>query len=71
MSKKEKQETKEEIKEEEKTENETTVEEMPKSEDANAKYFEMENKYLRLLAELENTRKRLQKEKLYVIQISF
>jgi molecular chaperone GrpE len=31
--------------------------------DANTKYFEMENKYLRLLAEMENTRKRLQKEK--------
>ncbi|MDP2672604.1 MAG: nucleotide exchange factor GrpE [Nanoarchaeota archaeon] len=31
--------------------------------DTNSKYFEMENKYLRLLAEMENTRKRLQKEK--------
>ncbi|NGX56393.1 MAG: Protein GrpE [Candidatus Anoxychlamydiales bacterium] len=30
---------------------------------ADAKYFEMENKYFRVLADLENTRKRLQKEK--------
>ena len=40
---------------------EETVQEPQES--SEAKYFELENKYLRLLAEMENLRKRLQKEK--------
>jgi len=40
---------------------EETVQETQESLDV--KYFELENKYLRLLAEMENLRKRLQKEK--------
>ncbi|MBN2479942.1 MAG: nucleotide exchange factor GrpE [Parachlamydiales bacterium] len=45
-----------------KEETKVKIEEVEK-EDTNAKFFELENKYLRLLAEMENSRKRMQKEK--------